>query len=396
MKIAKIMVMILFLSLFIGSVNAAVVTNDSQTLDDVTQIDKISADTNTLLKTENLNLNTQIDENQQDIDYNNENIEVKEISTKLAATESEADDILSATTNQITVNSYSQLYSKIVNLKDQGTSKSYVINLNPSGDFKITKAIDWGKGKSPARDLTINGNGVTIDGKGSKAFLSIYKGYSVTINNLKFVNNYRSLGGGGAIFVDEGGQLNVNDCSFTGCKAISSSASENIHGGAIRGGYNAKIRIDHTIFKQNQATYGGGAIVIGATISDLTNGGNQVSMDPSTIEPTLIISNSQFIDNKAGHGGAINIEDYSAARITNCIFNGNDATDSKYGFGGGICTDAITNLISIDNTFQVNTAKQSGGGIYNGPDSVLQLIKVLSLKIRLRMEVQYVIWTMIK
>ena len=61
MKIAKIMVMILFLSLFIGSVNAAVVTNDSQTLDDVTQIDKISADTNTLLKTENLNLNTQID-----------------------------------------------------------------------------------------------------------------------------------------------------------------------------------------------------------------------------------------------------------------------------------------------------------------------------------------------
>ena len=380
MKISKIMVLILFLSLFfIGSVSATVVTNDSQTLDDVTQIDKISADTNTLLKTENLNLNTQIDENQQDID-NNENIEVKEISTKLAASECDADDILSATTNQITVNSYSQLYSKIVSLKDQGTSKSYVINLNPSGDFKITKAIDWGKGKSPARDLTINGNGVTIDGKGSKAFLSIYKGYSVTINNVKFVNNYRSLGGGGAIFVDEGGQLNVNDCSFTGCKAISSSASENIHGGAIRGGYNAKIRIDHTIFKQNQATYGGGAIVIGATLSDLTTGGNQASMDPSTIEPTLIISNSQFIGNKAGHGGAINIEDYSAARITNCIFNGNEATDSKLGFGGGICTDAITNLISIDNTFQANTAKQSGGGIYNGPDSAVTINKSTFLK----------------
>lgn len=226
----------------------------------------------------------------------------------------------------------------------------------------------WGSAKSPVRDLTINGNGVTIDGKGSKCFLTVYSGYSITINDLNIVNNYRYRDGGGSICVNEGGELHVNGCSFTNCRTP--NKDENVHGGAIRGGFNAKIYIDNSIFKQNFATFGGGAVVIGASVSDAALNMDH-DMDATTITPTLVISNSQFIENSAGHGGAINIEDFCAAVITNCTFTGNAALDKEVGLGGGICTDVVSYLISTNNTFQDNTAERSGGGIYNAPNSPL-------------------------
>ena len=358
MKLGKIMIFALLLSLLlIGTVNATIVTNDSQTQNNINQIDESNANTDILLKTENINLNSQINEN-----------EIKETNTILAADNSNETNTVSETNNQITVNDYSQLYNQIENLKENGTSKSYIINLNPKGNFAITDTIKLQWDNSPAKEFTINGNGATIDGKNSKPFLTIFENYKVTLNNLNFVDNLISKDGGGAIAVHTGGELNINNCNFTGCKAL--NETESIHAGALRVGFDAIVRITNSIFNKNSASYGAGAIVIGGTLTEY-NTVPHPDLDPTTIAPTAFIDNCQFIDNTAGHGGAINIEDYCSAIITDCTFKGNSAVSSEYGLGGGICSDISTYLILINNTFQDNTAKQLGGAICTDESSCL-------------------------
>ena len=357
MKLAKITILALFLSLLlIGTVSATSVTNDTQINSDINQIDE------NILQTENLN----------------SNIEIKSKNIDLELATANNNEILTENT-QITVNNYKQLYDQIENIKTQGTSKSYTINFNPKGDFTITDTIELEGEKSPARTFIFNGNGATIDGKNSKSFLTIFSGYTATVNNINFVNNFRNVGGGGALFVHTDGELNVNNCNFTNCRAINNSAEENIHAGAIRVGFDAKVNIQNSIFKKSAATFGGGAIVIGGTLTDY-NTEPHPDLDPATITPKAYIKNCQFIENTAGHGGAINIEDFCAAVITNCIFKDNAAINQDDVLGGGICTDESSYLVSINNTFENNRAGESGGGIYNAPHSVMTIENNIFIK----------------
>ncbi len=340
MDYKKIIILTLFLSLLlIGSASAADVSNDTQT--DINQIDESSAD---ILKIENS------DESQ---DMNS----INEVETNTELTDNTNETL---TASEITVNDYNELYDQIENLMEQGTSESYTINLNPNGDFAITDAIKLQGNNSPAKEFIINGNGATIDGKNSKYFLTIFENYKVTLNDLNFVDNIITKDGGGAIAAHTGSELNINNCNFTGCKAA--NETESIHAGAIRMGFDAILRINNSIFKRNSATYGAGAIVIGGTLTEY-NTRPHPDLDPTTITPTSFINNCQFIDNTAGHGGAINIEDFCSAIIINCTFNGNSATDSEFGLGGAICSDRSTYAVLINNTFKDNTAKQSGGAI---------------------------------
>ena len=365
MKIKKIIILALFLSLLlIGTANAAIVKNDTNTqYSDVNQIDELNAK-NDQIKIETFSSNEY--KNQQDTNLINEN-EIKEKNTVLA-TDNINETKLIETNNQITVNDYDQLYNQIENLKEQGTSKSYVINLNPKGNFTITDAIKLQGNNSPTKDITLNGNGVTIDGKNSKYFLTIFEGYSVTLNNLNFINNLITEDGGGAIAAHTGSELNINNCNFTGCRAF--NETESIHAGVIRMGYDAILHINNSIFRQNSASYGAGAIVIGGTLTEY-NTCPHPDLDPTTITPTSFINNCQFIDNTAGHGGAVNIEEYCSAIIINCTFNGNSATDLELGLGGAICSDIKTYTVIINNTFKDNFAKQLGGAVCTDSTSCL-------------------------
>ncbi|MEE0935867.1 MAG: hypothetical protein U0L42_09355 [Methanobrevibacter sp.] len=346
----KIIILTLFLSLLlIGSVSAADVSNDTQK--DINPIDENSAD---ILKTENL------DESQNEMNSLNE----IEINTELTTTNTHE----TLTASEINVNNYTQLYDQIEILKNEGTSESYIINLNPKGDFAITDAIILQGNNSPAKDFTINGNGAVIDGKNSKYFLTIFENYKVTLNDLNFVDNVITEDGGGAIAAHTGSELNINNCNFTGCKAA--NETESIHAGAIRMGFDAILHLNNSIFNKNSATYGAGAIVIGGTLTEY-NTRPHPDLDPTTITPTAFINNCQFIDNTAGHGGAINIEEYCSAIIVNCTFNGNSATDSELGLGGAICSDIKTYTVLINSTFKDNTAKQLGGAICGDSTSCL-------------------------
>ena len=66
MKFKKAIILALFLSLIlIGTANAVVAVDDSQT-QNINQMDETHADEDILLKTEELDSNIQIDENQED------------------------------------------------------------------------------------------------------------------------------------------------------------------------------------------------------------------------------------------------------------------------------------------------------------------------------------------
>lgn len=132
MKLKKIAILALFLSLvLIGSVSATTVTNDSPTQGDINQT---SADSDLLAKTENPISNTSSDEGQQDMNFIDDNgNEIKEMDAKLATENRDKSSDEFQTSNPIAVNDYSQLYSQIANLKNQGTSRAYVINLNQRG-----------------------------------------------------------------------------------------------------------------------------------------------------------------------------------------------------------------------------------------------------------------------
>lgn len=80
---------------------------------------------------------------------------------------------------------------------------------------------------------------------------------------------------------------------------------------------------------------------------------------------TLTVSNSTFSGNTAGSGGGIVNFSSGTITIADSTFSGNSAT-----FGGGI-DNAGGALTVVNSTFSGNSAANSGGGIYNNPDSTL-------------------------
>ena len=104
-----------------------------------------------------------------------------------------------------------------------------------------------------AKDLTINGNGHTLNGAGKSRILLVMFGLKgqnkVVLNNIKFVNGNTNLYGG-AIF--NYGDLTVNKCTFTNNYAACC-------GGAIASVGHATYK--NSVFNKNTAKGDGGAII---------------------------------------------------------------------------------------------------------------------------------------
>ena len=164
----------------------------------------------------------------------------------------------------------------------------------------------------------------------------------------------------------------VNDSSYIiHCvleygKARGSSNNEDSHGGAIHIRNFSKVRISHSIIRNNRAYYGGGIyckeaspIISYNTICDnrAKSGGGLNSLHSSPI----ILSNT-FIRNHTEWGsGAINWHDYyensELILINNLI-----AQNTTDGSGGGIsCSRSLENGLMINNTICDNSAEEGGG-----------------------------------
>ena len=240
-----------------------------------------------------------------------------------------------------------------------------------TSDYKLNSGILINKS-----DITINGNGHTIDGSNQARIFNItanniiisniifangnineglggalHSSGSVTLNNVTFKNSNANCGG--AISVS--GQSIINNAIFT-----NNTASED--GGAIIAW--DKLTINNATFTNNAASGSGGAIyVIGQTTinnSEFIN--NQADFGGAIYTWTsTIIDSTRFKNNKGEYGGAT----YAAGKITinNALFSNNIATEN----GGAIDAKDETSITST--TFTGNIASENGGAIFTNGNS---------------------------
>ena len=249
----------------------------------------------------------------------------------------------------------------ITDLKDKIDTGGSSITL--TDDYTYNQDIDSGftEGITVSRDLTIDGQGHTIDLGGKIRFITVKDGYNLVLKNLIIKNGYH-MDRGGAVWINGNGSF-VN-CNFTG-----NNASQ--YGGAVNIFQGNGIFINSTFTGNNASQYGGAVnifqgngIFINSTFNNNTghNGGGAVDISYSN----GIFINSTFIGNNAKDGGAVCIysDSGSSGIFINSTFIGNNATKK----GGAICIDYSSSGSFVNSTFIDNYVGQYpdgyGGAVY--------------------------------
>ncbi|WP_296859085.1 hypothetical protein [uncultured Methanobrevibacter sp.] len=249
--------------------------------------------------------------------------DINDTQTINAATESDEIDKLSVSgdNDKLSVNEYT-----FQNLEDKidATNEGGTLNLSADDLYKNTDSYSV-NGIVISKNITINGNGATIDGNNVGRIFNITAN-NVVLKNLTFINGYAFRGG--AIFSEN---LKIYDCNFINNSAI-------MYGGAIDGADHLNITVYNSYFRNNSATN-----------ETLSYGG-------AICSKYAHIYNSTFEFNSAINGGAIN--GVAEVFVFNSTFVNNTAKQS-----GG----AVASLLSlnVDNsTFINNTAYLYGGAIH--------------------------------
>ena len=239
-----------------------------------------------------------------------------------------------------------------------------IINLTNNYKYNKDSDTNFQEGIIINRDLTIYGNGFTLDGNKIARIFKVDENVTVEFHNINFINGKSHYGG--AIW---GG--NSYNCTFTGNRAIKDEGVyDSGDGGAIFQGnaYNCtftKNKADSNggainignaydcIFTQNKANEYGGAIY---SAPDIFTEAYYCTFTNNTAEDQggAIYGgnayNCNFTENKADKdGGAM-----QSSNATNCIFTENIA--NKY--GGAIYYGNAYNC-----TFQNNSAGKNGGAL---------------------------------
>ena len=249
-------------------------------------------------------------------------------------------------------------------------------------DMTITTTIDYVTNDADGgHDLSIIGNGHTLDGNNSTRILNINTDNDnsgddsyceILIDNLRLINGKADNSSGGALSI-------ISD--------------------------NATVTIRNSIFEDNTVTYnngqGGGAwilIIVGSVIvdnnqfiknsSDYDGGG--IAIDTNDYDVNITVENNMFDSNRGEYGGGLCIESDGKVNILNNIFINNVSKDEGGGFyaysdggdimvannilynniapdgdGGGAYIDPdYTTAFIYNNTFYGNEAGFDGGGLY--------------------------------
>jgi predicted outer membrane repeat protein len=174
-------------------------------------------------------------------------------------------------------------------------------------DFKYNDYVDedlYAEGVLISKNITIDGNGITIDSDKVYRILNIADGVNVTIKNITFINGNADTG---AAILTGADSLTIDSCEF-----LNSNSSD---GGAIyiKGG-NVEV-IGETLFKNNTAALGGAIFV--------AIGGN------------LTVIGAEFDNNTATRGDAVFVGQGAILTLNGTKFtnNGNDNKYTIYNFG---------------------------------------------------------------
>ena len=190
------------------------------------------------------------------------------------------------------------------------------------------------------RNLTINGNGFTVNGSNlARIFQITGDNIVLTLNNITLSNANATDYYGGAIYASGDVTVSGSNIIFTGNTAD--------YGGAIYASGDVTVSGDYITFINNTA-YWGGAILV--DLGDVTVSGDYIT----------------FINNNAEYGGAISFPENTAIRGCVIINSGTVSFVNNIALcGGAIYSYGYVDIIGDNIQFVNNNASQHGGAIYS-------------------------------
>ncbi len=221
-----------------------------------------------------------------------------------------------------------------------------ILDLPVDGTFNLA-----GGTPDVTSEVTVNGNGTTIDGGAVTRMFTVQAGGNLTINDSIVTNGVsttpdRNFGGGVRSY---DGILNINNSTFS-----------NHLGGAVLF-TRSTGSISNSVIDGNDS-FGAAAVYYGAGVS-IAN--SDVTIENSTI------SNNNTYSGTAG-GGGIYITNYGGSNvsITNSTISGNTSVNPGGGVGHLAYGAGGTTLTMSNVTLVNNTSTGSGGGFSNDIASV--------------------------
>ena len=197
-----------------------------------------------------------------------------------------------------------------------------VINVNVTGTVNLSSQLP-----AITESVTINGNGLVLDGGSNNYRVMEISGGTVVLNNLTVQNgtlpNAPGDNYGGGVYISAG-TVSISNCSI----------------------------IDNV----NNDAAGGGLAVTGGSVS--LNSSN--------------VSDNTSSANYAGNGGGIYIGSSGLLSINNCTISGNSSPYSLNVGGGGIFNRGEIQI--RNSTISENSAGYAGGGIVNYTAGVIEIV----------------------
>lgn len=238
--------------------------------------------------------------------------------------------------------------------------------------------------------VTIDGgNLITLSGGNANRLFRVQSGATLTLRGLVLTDGNAGNDYGGAIYVDTGGVLAVEQSTirnsrtsgwaggaiidFQGTVTLTDSVVEGNQSsyGALNS--TGTLTLIRTTVRNNVATIGGGAMSVGGTtlIQASTIEGNNAPEGGAiyAASGTVTIRESAIKNNTANRGGAMIVTNLGNVQIVDSHFllNSVDGPVAAEAFGGGIVSRG--NLTVRGSTFEANNALGYGGAILAGPGS---------------------------
>ncbi len=226
-----------------------------------------------------------------------------------------------------------------ISLAESGSTINLTQDYKYNDDFKLTTGVFINK------DITINGNGHSIDGMGKSRIFNINYGdglsfHKVILKNITFKNGNAKIYGGAILnFAD----LTVDNCYFT-------SNNAGTAGGAINS--LGSLTLKNSKFNKNSAGGDAGAVFSLTLKKGADFYKNYFAGQNATEDVNLLLSIAMQA-----------LLEHGKDTITNCVFTNNVAN----GRGGG-AVYAYSHIDISSSTFNSNKAGEKGGAVFGCKD----------------------------
>lgn len=201
-------------------------------------------------------------------------------------------------------------------------------------------------------DVAVTLNAVTIRNGSSGFGGAIYSNGNLTLNEVIIRNNTSPAGPGGAIYVNYGSTLALNNSTIT----ENSAAGTNVTGDTGGGIYNlGTVRLNNSTISGNRSQGGGGGLAnsggviyaINSTISGNRtdfNGGGIINWNAGRVELFNVTIANNVADNNddnSGQGGGILTEPGSPVVIRNSLIGNNFNWEGMFSYNPDDCTGTL-------------------------------------------------------